>query len=126
VAGADGYGCAFAKLPPGTAGDVTLRLVKDDVPIRGRVLNLEGKPVAGVTVRIDDLVYFPNKGDLTPWLEALKAGQATPDLAHLTGLWSPAYGALIAPVTTGPTASSPSRASAASAWSASASTGRPS
>jgi RNA polymerase sigma factor (sigma-70 family) len=101
VAAADGYGCAFAKLPPGTAGDVTLRLVKDDVPIHGRVLNLEGKPVAGATVRIDDLVYFPNSGDLTPWLEALKAGKANPELTRLTGLWSPAYGALVPPVTTG-------------------------
>jgi RNA polymerase sigma factor (sigma-70 family) len=101
VAAADGYGCAFAKLPPGTAGDVTLRLVKDDVPLQGRILNLEGKPVAGATVRINDLLYFPKNGDLTPWLEALKAGKAHPDMAHLTTLWSPAYGALVPPVTTG-------------------------
>jgi RNA polymerase sigma factor (sigma-70 family) len=101
VAGADGYGCAFAKLPPGTAGDVTLRLVKDDTPIQGRILNLEGKPVAGATVRIDDLLYFPKTGDLGPWLEALKAGKPNPEPAHLTGLWSPSYGALIPPVTTG-------------------------
>jgi hypothetical protein len=101
VAGADGYGCAFAKLPPGTAGDVTLRLVKDDVPIQGRILDLEGKPVAGATVRIDDHLYFPNAGDLIPWLEATKAGKPAPDMTHLTGLWSPAYSALIPPVTTG-------------------------
>jgi RNA polymerase sigma factor (sigma-70 family) len=31
--------------------DCTLRLVKDDVPIRGRILNLEGKPIPAVTVR---------------------------------------------------------------------------
>lgn len=29
----------------------TLHLVKDDVPIRGRILSLEGKPVPGVTIR---------------------------------------------------------------------------
>jgi RNA polymerase sigma factor (sigma-70 family) len=101
VAAADGYGCAFAKLPPGTAGDVTLRLVKDDVPIQGRILNLEGKPVAGATVRIDDLVYFSKDGDLTPWLDAVKAGKPNPDAGHLTALWSPGYGALVPPVTTG-------------------------
>jgi RNA polymerase sigma factor (sigma-70 family) len=100
VAGADGYGCAFARLPPGTAGDVTLRLVKDDVPIQGRLLDLQGKPVAGATVRIDDLLYFATKGDLTPWLEALKAGEANSE-HHLMGLWSPTYAALIPPVTTG-------------------------
>jgi hypothetical protein len=100
VAGADGYGCAWAALPPGTAGDVTLRLVKDDVPIQGRLLDLQGKPVAGATVRIDDMVYFPKKEDLTPWLEAVTAGEAHSD-NHLMTLWSPAYGALVPPVTTG-------------------------
>jgi RNA polymerase sigma factor (sigma-70 family) len=101
VAGADGYGCVFAKLPPGTAGDVTLRLVKDDVPIQGRILDLEGKPVAGATVRVDDLLYFPKNGDLTPFLKGIKGGMRNADMIHLTTLWSPAYGALIAPVTTG-------------------------
>jgi RNA polymerase sigma factor (sigma-70 family) len=99
VAGADGYGCAFAKLPPGTAGAVTLRLVKDDVPIRGRLLDLQGKPIAGATVRVDDMVYFANKDDLTPWLKAVTAGEPHSD-RHLMSLWSPAYGALIPPVTT--------------------------
>ncbi len=101
VAAADGYGCTMAPLPPGVAGDVTLRPVKDDVPIRGRILDLEGRPVAGATVRVDAAVYFPKAGDLTPWLDALKAGKADADLAHLTALWSPAYAALIPSVTTG-------------------------
>jgi RNA polymerase sigma factor (sigma-70 family) len=33
-------------------GEVTLRLVRDDVPVRGRVLDPQGRPVAGVVVRI--------------------------------------------------------------------------
>ncbi|SIN81995.1 RNA polymerase sigma factor, sigma-70 family [Singulisphaera sp. GP187] len=33
-------------------GDMALRLVRDDVPVRGRVLNPQGRPVAGVLVRI--------------------------------------------------------------------------
>src|SRR5262249_48619640 len=48
-----GYGPA-ATVETGSAEELqncTLRLVKDDVPIRGRILNLEGKPVPGVTVR---------------------------------------------------------------------------
>jgi RNA polymerase sigma factor (sigma-70 family) len=104
VAAAEGYGAAAARLPAGAGGDVTLRLAKDDVPLRGRILDLQGKPVAGATVRIDDVLYFPKKDDLTGWLEALKAGKENPglvDVAHLTGYWSPAFAALFPPVTTG-------------------------
>ncbi len=47
--------------------ETTLRLVKDDVPIRGRVIDLEGQPVAGVAIEAD-LLAKPVEGDLTPWL----------------------------------------------------------
>ncbi len=33
-------------------GEVTLKLVRDDVPVRGRVVDSQGRPVAGVVVRI--------------------------------------------------------------------------
>ncbi len=33
-------------------GDATLRLVRDDVPVRGRIVDSQGQPVAGVVVRI--------------------------------------------------------------------------
>ncbi len=33
-------------------GEMALRLVRDDVPVRGRVLDSQGRPVAGVVVRI--------------------------------------------------------------------------
>jgi hypothetical protein len=32
-------------------GEKSLRLVRDDVPVRGRVLDPQGRPVAGVVVR---------------------------------------------------------------------------
>jgi RNA polymerase sigma factor (sigma-70 family) len=112
VAAAEGYGFAVAPLDkPEAAADLTLRLVKDDMPIRGRVLNLEGKPIAGVRVRVNDLeplnqpqLYVPNKGDLTDWLAALKAKKNDPwrlEEAYLTGLASPAFHLLFPPVTTG-------------------------
>jgi RNA polymerase sigma factor (sigma-70 family) len=80
MAAAQGFGFAVAPLSkPAQAADLTLRLVKDDEPIRGRVLTLEGKPIAGVRVSINDLepynqapLYAPKKGDLTAWLAALK------------------------------------------------------
>ena len=49
---APGYGPAWiaaGSLPKG--GEATLQLVHDDVPIRGRVVDPQGRPVAGVTVR---------------------------------------------------------------------------
>ncbi len=52
--------------------ELTLRLVKDDVPIQGRVLDLEGRPVAGTAIRLERLRKMPDE-DLTPWLKALQA-----------------------------------------------------
>jgi RNA polymerase sigma factor (sigma-70 family) len=75
VATAEGYGPAFhsaGAFEP--AADLTLRLAKDDVPVRGRVLDLQGKPLAGVTVRVEGL-SAPADGDLTPWLAALEANK---------------------------------------------------
>ena len=44
------------------------------MPITGRVLNLEGQPVAGVAVKVEH-VYAPNDDNLTPWLEGVKKGE---------------------------------------------------
>jgi RNA polymerase sigma factor (sigma-70 family) len=73
VATAEGYGPAV-NLPRelASSGDLTLRLAKDDVPIQGRILDLQGKPMAGVTVRVGAL-STPTAGDLTPWLKAIEA-----------------------------------------------------
>jgi protocatechuate 3,4-dioxygenase beta subunit len=66
---ADGFGPGWA-IQPSRTGEVTLRLAKDDVPIIGRILNLEGKPVPGVTVQVTFLRAPP--AGLTPWLDAVK------------------------------------------------------
>lgn len=73
---AKGYGpgwvhCASAA----SASDVTLNLVKDDVPIAGRVLNLEGQPIAGANVRVLALlgVYGDDSG---PVLRIFRASPA--------------------------------------------------
>jgi RNA polymerase sigma factor (sigma-70 family) len=51
--------------------DLTLKLVKDDVPITGRIIDLQGKPVAGATVTVRQL-WWPTAGrDLTPFVAAL-------------------------------------------------------
>ncbi len=104
LAAAEGYGFAVARVGKPGATDLTLRLVKDDAPIRGRILGLQGKPVAGAQVRINGALYVPEKGDLTTWLAYLKEGYRDPNTAwsaHLTDLTSPAFEELFPLVTTG-------------------------
>jgi hypothetical protein len=50
VATAEGFGPSWTGLA-GAKGDVELRLIKDDVPIDGRLVSLEGRPLAGIRVR---------------------------------------------------------------------------
>jgi RNA polymerase sigma factor (sigma-70 family) len=72
VAAADGYGLAVQTDDATPSGGVTLRLAREDVPVRGRILDLDGKPIPGVTVRVDSL-SIPTAGDLSPWLAAVQA-----------------------------------------------------
>jgi hypothetical protein len=53
----------------GTA-EINLRLVKD-MPITGRILTLEGRPVQGATVQAKE-VEAPPRGDLTPVLKTIQ------------------------------------------------------
>ncbi len=69
VATADGYGPAW-DLADGKS-ETTLRLAKDDVPVRGRVLDLQGKPVGGVAVSVNAIKASPT-GKLDAWLDAVK------------------------------------------------------
>jgi RNA polymerase sigma factor (sigma-70 family) len=67
--------------------DVTIKLSKD-VPIEGRVLDLEGKPVAGVSVRVRS--YHLGEGDLKAWVEVLQARKEGLSVQSL-GSMNPAY-----------------------------------
>src|SRR5262249_47616933 len=50
----------WINLAPGMSSkEVTFRLRKDDVPITGRILDLEGRPIQGVTVN----VYWVGESD---------------------------------------------------------------
>jgi RNA polymerase sigma factor (sigma-70 family) len=68
----DGFGLGIPRGGAGRAADreVTLQLPADDVPIDGRVLDLQGKPIAGVRVRVRG-VREPLRGDLGVFLDAL-------------------------------------------------------
>jgi hypothetical protein len=81
VAHAAGFGVDWIELSEGKApAEVTLRLPQD-VPITGRVVNTEGKPVAGVSVSVGT-IYVPadEKLDdyLAGWLRSLRDNLSTP------------------------------------------------
>jgi RNA polymerase sigma factor (sigma-70 family) len=55
TAAAKGYGPGWKHSFNLHKEDLTLRLARDDIPIKGRVCDLQGRPVAGATVRPDYL-----------------------------------------------------------------------
>jgi RNA polymerase sigma factor (sigma-70 family) len=71
VAAADGFGPDWVRIDQADARALTLRLVKDDVPITGRILDLEGRPIRGATIH-PMVVMTTREEDLTPWLQAIK------------------------------------------------------
>ncbi|HEX7378076.1 MAG TPA: hypothetical protein VF278_13230 [Pirellulales bacterium] len=75
AATADGFGAAWVTWRDIPRGEhPTLRLVADDVPIAGRVVDLEGKPVAGVMVRVGS-IHTGKGGNLDDWLAAVRRGE---------------------------------------------------
>ena len=49
-------------------GEMALRLVRDDVPVRGRVVDSQGRPVAGVAVRVRAIWAVNDEVDLDAML----------------------------------------------------------
>jgi hypothetical protein len=95
MAVAPGYGPGWMQLSrPDEVAEATVKLVEDRVPIEGRVVDLEGRPIAGVQVRVLGLLTGTADGDLGPWLTHARAtkeffGRAGPrvDLdVHAAGL----------------------------------------
>src|SRR5262249_52766559 len=77
IAVADGHGVDWHVLREGQKGEgLTLRLAKG-VPIRGRLLDLNGKPVAGAKVRLDHLRRYRGD-DLSAFLKTVRDGEFRP------------------------------------------------
>ena len=84
VATAEGFGLGWAeasewadvhasvakKVDP---QNLTVRLARDDPPISGRVVDLEGRPVAGATIRPAEILEPPSP-DLSAWIAASTKG----------------------------------------------------
>jgi RNA polymerase sigma factor (sigma-70 family) len=109
VATANGYGLGLPDFQRGkrlVLTDLSLRLPKDDVPLTGRVLDLQGKPIAGVSVSVHG-IFWSAKEDLAAWLAELKEKQEgytalRNHLIGLEGLWMGRdVGKVFPPVATG-------------------------
>ncbi len=73
AATAKGFGLDWIDLNPKDQNmELTLRLAADDKPIEGRVLDLEGNPVAGVTVQVDSVAKRADGKDLDAFVEKLE------------------------------------------------------
>jgi RNA polymerase sigma factor (sigma-70 family) len=67
-----GFGLGLTDSEHPDAGrEATLRLV-EDLPISGLVVDLEGRPAVGATVRVSSVWSAPG-GDLSPWIKASRA-----------------------------------------------------
>ena len=100
LARAEGLGVGLAEYDQLDAG-LSLRLPTDDRPVQGRVIDLQGRPVAGARVRLRD-VSAPNEGDLTGWLDALRDSGEAYGVAptHLSISWSTTAGDDLFPAAT--------------------------
>jgi hypothetical protein len=63
IAAAEGFGIDWVELSEeGAPGEVSFHMVKD-VPIRGRILSTEGKPIVGVTLNVGAVMVPGKLGD---------------------------------------------------------------
>ena len=98
VATAEGFGVAFARWDRTDAdGQLVLRLVRDDVPIEGRVVGADGAAVPGVHVAVMSVgadrqtieeayrKYAQDPGDLTLYVPFGAAGRNEPIVTDADG-----------------------------------------
>ena len=99
---AEGYGPAWTdELKIGDPDGLVLRLLTDDIPIDGRLIDHEGHPVSGVTVRVLQVDATP-EGDLAQWLgEMARKPTGRAAFQHFTSTLPVSLASLIRPVTTG-------------------------
>jgi len=70
VVTAKGFGPDWADLTNSIPKDreISLRLARDDVPINGRLLNLEGRGIAGAEIRVRRMEKRQDDGDLAAFI----------------------------------------------------------
>jgi hypothetical protein len=83
VALAEGFGPGFGLE---RSGNVTIRLARDDIPVEGRILDTDGRPVVGARVQVVSILWAAGE-DLSSWREALRAGEAATPLQYRMLRW---------------------------------------
>ena len=102
LAQAAGYAFGLANYR-NDAEELTLQLASDDVPISGRIIDLQGQPVVGATVAVLQ-VRLPAGGSLDGWLKDFEERTVLYGLNDKllpVVLWSETDPPLIPPVKTG-------------------------
>ena len=87
LATAPGYGPGWTggTSKPDRSGELVATLAEEGPPIEGRVLDLEGRPVAGVRVEVAQIYHDP-KNDLAGWIARARDGTPSDFLSGLVGL----------------------------------------
>ena len=100
---ADGHGPGWVACPsPSWTSGLTLKLAKDDIPIDGRVLDLEGRPVSDATVRVLSLLA-PLNDDPAPIVRVVRSSSPPSGIfALFTGELDASVSGLPKSVRTGP------------------------
>ncbi len=99
VASAPGFGPGWvsAVRQPGAPDETTVRLVEEGPPIEGRIVDLEGRPIAGARIEAGSL-WFAREGSMSAWLDRARDGAIAGPWQGLIQLQLPA--SIVA--TTGP------------------------
>jgi RNA polymerase sigma factor (sigma-70 family) len=98
IAAAKGYGLDWKEADKLGSDEVTFRLVPD-LPVAGRVLDLEGRPVQGASVHVTT-VEAPPEGDLGPVLKTIQNDGNRVFRHPLRAVYMAADSGIIAPVKT--------------------------
>lgn len=85
IAAAKGQAPDWIDLVSGSKDEITLRLARDDQPITGRVLDLEGRPVSDITVELRWLGK-PADGKMDAWIQRFVDASAKGFWNHEEGL----------------------------------------
>jgi RNA polymerase sigma factor (sigma-70 family) len=108
LAAAPGYGAAWAGIGQFEKEEPRLRLIKDDAPVKGRVRDLQGRPVAGAVVELRNIgsLYRPAWAGLPDRVTTDEDGRFTltgigRDRAAAVRIWAPSIELKVAGFTTG-------------------------
>lgn len=86
IATAPGFAPGF-QMRAETDGRWLIRMIRDDVAIEGRILNVDGQPVEGASARVISLSQHPS-GSLEPFFAAIDAGRpATQTQGEILAVW---------------------------------------